>query len=135
MKPVMQTNNDIPGGNCLQACIASIMELPLESVPNFCWDAGSGNWFRDLCEWAYGMDCGIARTDTSAIDSACLGYCILGVKLTTHENQEVECYHAIVGEAVMEDTGLKFRVVHDPHPEPKEITNLIDIIWIIRNAA
>ncbi|NMC52511.1 MAG: hypothetical protein GYA48_02615 [Chloroflexi bacterium] len=35
MKPVLQTIFAPPNGNCLQACIASILELPLEEVPNF----------------------------------------------------------------------------------------------------
>lgn len=39
MKPVFQdkTNDTFPhgGGNCLQAVVASIMELPLEAVPHF----------------------------------------------------------------------------------------------------
>jgi len=35
MNPVLQTIFTPPHGNCLQACIASILELPLEEVPNF----------------------------------------------------------------------------------------------------
>lgn len=35
MTPVYQTILTPPHGNCLQACIASILELPLEEVPNF----------------------------------------------------------------------------------------------------
>lgn len=35
MKPVMQTIFDSENGNCFSACLASILELPLESVPNF----------------------------------------------------------------------------------------------------
>ena len=35
MKPVNQTILDFEHGNCMQACVASILELPLEDVPNF----------------------------------------------------------------------------------------------------
>lgn len=35
MKPVFQTIDDPPHGNCMQAAIASILELSLEDVPNF----------------------------------------------------------------------------------------------------
>ena len=35
MMPVYQTVLEPPHGNCLQACIASLFELPLEDVPNF----------------------------------------------------------------------------------------------------
>lgn len=34
MKPVMQTVFG-ENGNCMQACIASLLELPLEEVPHF----------------------------------------------------------------------------------------------------
>lgn len=45
MKPVDQTIFGTPHGNCFAACIASILELPIEEVPNFIaegdrwWDA------------------------------------------------------------------------------------------------
>lgn len=35
MKPVYQTLTGRPFGNCMQAAIASILELSLEDVPNF----------------------------------------------------------------------------------------------------
>ncbi len=35
MKPVYQSIVTPPNGNCLQACIASILELSLSDVPNF----------------------------------------------------------------------------------------------------
>jgi hypothetical protein len=41
-------------GNCFAACIASILELPLSEVPNFCaysdWNTRVNNWLED-----YGM--------------------------------------------------------------------------------
>jgi len=35
MKPVDQTKFGFEDGNCGAACIASILEIPLESIPNF----------------------------------------------------------------------------------------------------
>jgi hypothetical protein len=35
MKPVDQTIGEPPNGNCAQACVASILELELDKVPNF----------------------------------------------------------------------------------------------------
>jgi hypothetical protein len=32
MKPVFQTRYDPPNGNCMAACVASILELPLDDV-------------------------------------------------------------------------------------------------------
>ena len=44
MTPVFQTDYRIPGGNCFQACVASIMELPLQEVPNFLKESDGGPW-------------------------------------------------------------------------------------------
>lgn len=35
MKPIQQTIFEPPHGNCLQACVASLLEVPLEEIPNF----------------------------------------------------------------------------------------------------
>jgi hypothetical protein len=39
-------------GNCLAACVASLLEIPLEDVPNFCaLGSGDGRWFKNLNDW------------------------------------------------------------------------------------
>lgn len=48
MRPVDQTIFGAPNGNCFAACVASILELPLEDVPNFCARDG---WFLALRDW------------------------------------------------------------------------------------
>lgn len=52
MKPVFQTVYGLPNGNCFAACIASILEMDLEDVPNFC-EGENTNWMFDLNEWLY----------------------------------------------------------------------------------
>jgi hypothetical protein len=55
MKPVTQTRTGVPAGNCTEACIASILEVGLEEVPDL-YDAASGRahvperW-QVLCDW------------------------------------------------------------------------------------
>lgn len=52
MKPIFQTIPPPEGkGNCLQACIASILELPLEAVPHFALWYDSPNWHEKLNGW------------------------------------------------------------------------------------
>lgn len=46
MKPVDQTISDHVWGNCLEACIASILEIPLDAVPNIA-GGNSPDWFQD----------------------------------------------------------------------------------------
>lgn len=36
-------------GNCFSTCIASLFDLPIEEVPNFCLDAE--NWFENADAW------------------------------------------------------------------------------------
>jgi len=45
MTPVPQTNYGRHQGNCLTACIASVLDVPISSVPEFCVD---GEWFARL---------------------------------------------------------------------------------------
>ena len=51
MKPVDQTIFGFDEGNCFQACVASIFELPLNDVPNFCSLLGECDWFKSLNKW------------------------------------------------------------------------------------
>lgn len=47
MTPVLQTDYRAPGGNCFQACVASILDLPLASVPHFLKGSDGGMWTQD----------------------------------------------------------------------------------------
>lgn len=49
MKPVSQTIFGLEEGNCFAACVASILELTIEEVPNFC--LAPGEWFVAFEEW------------------------------------------------------------------------------------
>jgi hypothetical protein len=48
MRYVNQTKTGV-GGNCFAACIASILDLSLDEVPNFC--ARDGDWFKEFQRW------------------------------------------------------------------------------------
>lgn len=50
MKPVYQNTIDQGTGDCTAACIASILEVPLESIPNFNLPNGSHYWIN-VCKW------------------------------------------------------------------------------------
>lgn len=51
MIPLDQTingdgKNGNPVGNCWQACVASLLDLPLDQVPHFALESGE-DWYRD----------------------------------------------------------------------------------------
>lgn len=55
MRPVKQSILHDPAngkyGDCLSACIASLLELPIEEMPHFCDGPRPVNWQRDLNAW------------------------------------------------------------------------------------
>lgn len=52
MKPVNQTLFGNGTGNCFAACVASILELPIEEVPNFCVDYPEPqDWYAVFRAW------------------------------------------------------------------------------------
>ena len=55
MKPVDQTLFGEGRGNCLPACIASVLELPLEAVPHFVLE---DDWVGALQTFLEGLICG-----------------------------------------------------------------------------
>ena len=62
MKRVNQTKFGRPDGNCFEACLASILELPLEAVPRYTgddWLERINQWLR----WHYSLQLIIAQPD------------------------------------------------------------------------
>jgi hypothetical protein len=53
MKPVHQTKYGNEEGNCFAACVASILELPMVQVPDFCANPAD-DWFTPFEEWLAG---------------------------------------------------------------------------------
>ena len=107
MIPVTQTIllGDPSGerGNCFAACIASILELPIEQVPNFC---NHDDWRLRTNEWLSLR--GLAYLDVNLVGDA------------RDELVRFWGYHVISGDgprgvrhAVV---GLRGEIVWDPHP-------------------
>jgi len=107
MKPVMQTRFS-EDGNCFEACIASILEIPLEEVPDL-------KECKDVYEWN--------KTINSWLKTKGLQYMELETK--EYPFYFIESYHLIIGHkergiyhAVV---GLNGNVVHNPHPNTEFI--------------
>lgn len=111
MIPVDQTilHSDEPGsipGNCFQACVASIFELPLEEVPHFVGDRGD-EWYMGFADWLaekYNMEPVVIPTGSNATFWAHGFYIATGESPRDHELS-----HACVYQDV--------ELVHDPHPD------------------
>ena len=105
MIPVMQTITTGPLSNCLQAAIASILERPIETVPNFN-EIREGDWYWEMVKWfesqGYALifcyAAGFSRARSHGI----------GYHLMTVNSPRGDFHHALVG--------YNGEPVHDPYP-------------------
>jgi hypothetical protein len=109
VKPVIQTVTGT-SGNCMSACFASIFELPISEVPNFC-DVGADDaaWWNACRAWLRTQGFGIITltfTDAAQWKSLCLeGFHIVAGPSPRLEGMQ----HATVWH--------EGAMVHDPHPD------------------
>lgn len=68
MIPIHQTRFGVGNGNCLLACVASILERPIESIPDFN-EAGTG-WFGEMYEWCLNEGIGLVLLNPCDLQSS-----------------------------------------------------------------
>lgn len=105
MKPVMQTIGGPENGNCLQACMASLLGLCLEEVPHFVLE---DNWVHALDAWLKQFDLQSVAVDLNIMrqqgEDMWKPY---GYHLIVGKSPRADCQHAVVG--------YNGEMVHDPH--------------------
>ena len=123
MIPVELTISSPVNGNCLQACVASLLELTLADVPNFMEigdpDHDSEWWFafhRFVLESGYVLDGCFFAEDAIARKKGIDGYFIGSVKSVNFEG----CTHAVIFK------GLE--LAFDPSPGKKFVGTGLDSI-------
>lgn len=124
MKPVEQTRFGSPGGNCLQACLASVLELPLDDVPDFCnehpgEDEDASRWIKELAAWleGYELTCLVANMHEGILPWWTTLYWIAGGK--THRRG----YHSVVYKGQ--------ELAHDPHPDKVGLKAVEDAVLLL----
>jgi hypothetical protein len=120
MHRVVQTRFGNPGGNCHQAALASLLELPLEAVPDFVNDYHF--WDTEQNKWLYNMGLFCVHVRSGEDDGSELEWltdnvpCIISVKsLATQGALHSVIYH-------------KGHVVHDPHPSQVHRWREVEIV-------
>lgn len=106
MIPVHQTTFGDGEGNCFQAALASVFELSLEEVPNFCVD-DPDDWYPTVNTWLgerYGLWLVLTQIGSG-----------------TTKPPSPQGYHLISGLSPRQGVrhsvvGLDGKMVHDPHP-------------------
>lgn len=133
MTPTEQTNYEKGKGNCLTACVASVLDVPISSLPEFCID---GEWFIRLSEFCTNNGFILAYwRHSSDVPLICMGaYLIL--LLTLEGTEEM---HAVIAKAAvksvenMESGETRWEwhteLVHDPNtryvPNPTGVHSYI----------
>ncbi len=114
MKPVDQDDFTFTTGNCFSACLASLLELPLASVPKF---MAEEDWFGAVNRWLSQFNLrfiDIKWDQDFAVYPQVGGYAIL----TGPSPRNPEIYHSIVVLVDRNSEGkVTFYEYHDPHPD------------------
>lgn len=124
MKPVRQTAFGQGKGNCLQAAIASVFELPLESCPHV-FEDGPRDWQKRLDAWLeqFGL--------YSVIVNLTNPHTVTPVPfpaLFSGKSPRGDFLHVVVG--TLSGDG-KFQMLHDPHPSDAGIETLVDVMLFV----
>lgn len=116
MIPILQTKFKEGEGNCLPACLASVLEVPLDSVPEIYYLYDDEEWWTRLNNWSIREhELQLVTVDSASFTPA--GYhLIVGKSIRGN-------YHAIVG--------YQGKPVHDPLFSNGQITELSDVQYII----
>lgn len=137
MRKVDQTIVSNINGNCLQAAVASLLDLNLEEVPSFIdakekwhqllWMFMSKNGYEDM-GWEYATGINPSLLERMKFDGGWNGYFVGSVPSQTFLN----CTHAVI-------VDINLNVVHDPNPNKLALKckpeDVLDVIvkggWII----
>jgi hypothetical protein len=131
MKPVDQTKFGRLAGNCMQACIASILEIPIEEAFDSSPYGPGKEWWNPFQEWCEDHGLGVLYFDHDS--QTIIGNCY-GIACVSLEG--VDEGHAVVGKYEMFSVGdvlhWRMTVEHNPNPRNcppiKEVHSHI-VIW------
>lgn len=101
MKPIHQTKFDTEG-NCFAACVASLLELSLESLPNFCVEK---DWPQNFENWCLQKNLRYLEMKFCQDITPPNIYCIITGPSPRSKNLD----HCVIG--------LGEKIIHDPHPD------------------
>lgn len=117
MRPVYQTIFGNKEGNCLAACIASILEVDIDRVPNF----HGKDWAQQWCEWLRPHGLFMWRIDVAEGIVIPPGYSILSGQSPRAEALGETWLHATVA--------FDGETVHDPHPDGGGVLSKSDYLF------
>lgn len=123
-------------GNCFSACLASILEMPIEKVPNFMTLSNGEDVIKGASQWLiqYGFIL-LHRPILKEGDKPDLFW--------YHTQQGFDLYYIVTGisprkNPLKPDEHLKhacvsrmYQIVHDPHPDKNGLLKITDYYFLL----
>jgi len=135
MKAVHQTIVNTTNGNCMQASVASILDLELDQVPKFVEMEGD-QWFWGIVSfmesfgYQYKGYCSDQFNDSFSMSDLQKFIGIDGYFLTSGKSPRFNCGHMTVYK--LEEDG-SFNLAHDPHESGSGILDISDVLIFEKN--
>lgn len=128
MNLVFQTTRE----NCLSACVASVLGIPLEEVPLW-WELTGDEWLRGIRDWADSRGLGVCYFNLKNRKEWPLlhGHLVIVGGSTPRSDKYL---HAIVARAEWDGAETKLWWVHDPFPGGKFIQEPDHCLFFVNNS-
>ena len=116
--PVRQTDTSAGSGNALQACVASILNLPLDQVPNFIhapqgYETAIADFARErkvLARKVLMNDLHVQELDNEKVVPVGAWVILRG------KSPRGSFGHVVVAQIERSKPSMQFKIVHDPYP-------------------
>ena len=120
MKRIHQTRCNGTNGNCFAACVASMLDLELDQVPDISAADENTDWWAQWIEWwtANGINFLFWDSDSCKGVDLSPGTLVMVGGLSPRAVKEgLEYHHVIVAEyKLLEDGRRYYDYIHDPRP-------------------
>lgn len=127
MIPVDQTTFGKDVGNCYSAALASILEIPIDSVP---FMGGSSDWIRKTNLWLRTL--GLTMLEIEWPGTVC--HIDDTYVIGTGQSPRGDFLHSMVCTACVRKGRIEFRFAHDPHPSRANILDLTKVGFLVPTA-
>lgn len=131
MIPVKQdifpTEDNPLRGNCFAACLASILEMPLEDVPHV---MAHDDWREQTNAWLAGLGMGTVEVCIDVEEPALFllppdMWLIITGTTKRHESR----LHSVIGKTI--PGGVQWECLHDPHPDNSFLEKVRYLMWLV----
>ena len=128
MTPVFQATKF----DCLSACVASVLDLPLSEIPLW-WELSGDDWIEAIKNWAESRGLGFVYFDLKDRTQWPVLHGFYGIAAGPTP-RSAEYFHAVVVKAVHEDNRTRLEFIHDPCPNGNFIMDFDHLIFFVHGS-